>query len=125
MLRKPKFRSYALAAAAAIGATLFVSSPAHAADICAALDVGGNELGYGCMSPGNHWAYVHDSRADNLGVRILLWDSNGHTWTAGDPNGSASGNGGRHTVGLEHYTAFQVCAGVSGANTYCTVRVGV
>jgi hypothetical protein len=122
MLKTSKSLLAGAFAVAAIGGSFAVAAPAQAhtsGENCRVV----SGRGQGCVSAAHHWAYVEDYSADNWGVRILLWNNLGQSFTVGDGNGSAAGVGGRHTVtASEVYTYFQVCAGVNGANTSCTAR---
>jgi hypothetical protein len=103
--------------AAALGATLVAAAPAEAHGSCAYLP---NDRGFGCVLAGHTSAYVHDSRADNWGVRIHLWTTtSGTKYVVGDGNGSATGDGWKYISG-ETFTYYKVCAGVGGVDTVCT-----
>jgi hypothetical protein len=101
------------------GSVFFAAAPAQAHTACATLSSGGSVRAEGCMYDAHHWATICDRKADNIGPLLRLWSDNGGYYEVRDGNGSQSGCGGRHSVGLESYTAWEVCCKGS-----CSGRLG-
>jgi hypothetical protein len=91
----------------------------------AGVRAGGQDRGYGGVNNHGRHVYACDTKGDNWGVRthyvyLVSGSSAEHSDTVGDGNGSSSGCGIRDLPTDLHAIRFNVCAGVSGADTGCT-----
>ncbi len=105
--------------AAAIGGVATLLSPAAA--FAASSDIG---YGYGGINNGGYHVYACDTKADNWGVRVHYKYKNSSgkevTATVGDANGSSSGCGIKDLPSGVPAYKYNVCAGVSGADSACS-----
>lgn len=110
-----------VSAVVAIGGLTAAATPADASPASLTIKVNGVQVGHGGDTTGATWIYACDDKADNLGVRVHYLLGSGATGTVGDGNGAASGCGGRTVTSSSNPVfEFEVCAGVNGADTYCT-----
>ncbi|MEU3651130.1 hypothetical protein AB0E59_47775 [Lentzea sp. NPDC034063] len=105
------------------GALMFATATAASANQ-AGVRVDGKERGYGGVNNHGNHVYACDTRSDNWGVRtrFVYVVSGGGQYedVVGDGNGSTTGCGVRDLPLALTAVRFNVCAGVSGADTGCT-----
>ncbi len=122
-----KRRIAVISAPIAAAATIFAGAgPAAAHDSFSTVWIGGGTvwvaIGHGGVKSSHTRAYACDTLADNRGVRTWYWTAAGGLYAVGDANGSKSGCGEESSRDGSTITAYQVCAGVNGADTYCTAK---
>jgi hypothetical protein len=114
-----------LAAGAAIVITTIGLLPTAAS--AQSVGVGGStSRGYGGINNDGKHIYACDTNADNWGVRTYyMYEINANPdnydeAVVADGNGSKTGCGTANLLGNDYAYEFDVCSGVSGANTTCT-----